>query len=87
MQERLQKILSGAGICSRRAAEKLIASGAVTVNGVTAQVGDRADPETDTICIDGRPVGGHEALHTIMLYKPAGVVTTMSDEKNRKTVA
>lgn len=87
MQERLQKILSGAGICARRAAEKLIASGAVTVNGVTAQVGDRADPETDTICVEGRPVGGHEALHTIMLYKPAGVVTTMSDEKNRRTVA
>ena len=47
MQERLQKILSGAGVCSRRAAEKLIASGAVTVNGEQAQVGDRADLDTD----------------------------------------
>ncbi|MCD8355430.1 MAG: rRNA pseudouridine synthase [Clostridia bacterium] len=87
MQERLQKILSGAGVCSRRAAEKLIESGAVTVNGAAARVGDRADIETDEICVNGKPVGGHEELHTIMLYKPAGVVTTMSDEKNRKTVA
>lgn len=87
MQERLQKILSGAGICSRRAAEKLIASGAVTINGVIAQIGDRADPAVDTISVNGRTVGEHESLHTIMLYKPAGVVTTMSDEKNRKTVA
>lgn len=87
MQERLQKILSGAGVCSRRAAEKLIASGAVTVNGEQAQVGDRADLDTDTICVNGRRIGGHESYHTIVLYKPAGVVTTMSDEKNRKTVA
>lgn len=87
MQERLQKILSGAGICSRRAAEKLIESGVVTVNGRAAQLGDRADAEKDVICVRGKRVGGHEALHTIMLYKPVGVVTTMSDEKNRKTVA
>lgn len=70
-----------------RAAEKLIASGAVTVNGEQAQVGDRADLDTDTICVNGRRIGGHESYHTIVLYKPAGVVTTMSDEKNRKTVA
>lgn len=87
MQERLQKILSGAGLCSRRAAEKWIESGIVTVNGRTAQVGDRADIETDTICVNGKPIGGHEELHTLMLYKPVGVVTTMSDEKKRKTVA
>lgn len=87
MQERLQKILSGAGICSRRAAEKLIESGAVTVNGRTAQLGDRADVEADVICVRGKRVGAHEKLHTIMLYKPVGVVTTMSDEKKRKTVA
>ena len=87
MRERLQKILSGAGVCSRRAAEKLMARGAVTVNGVTAKPGDCADAQTDDIRVDGRRIGGHEALHTLMLYKPAGVVTTMSDEKNRKTVA
>ncbi|MDO4174085.1 MAG: pseudouridine synthase [Eubacteriales bacterium] len=87
MQERLQKILSGAGLCSRRAAEKWIESGIVTVNGKTAQVGDRADIETDIICVNGKPIGGHEELHTLMLYKPVGVVTTMSDEKKRKNVA
>lgn len=87
MEERLQKLLSGAGVCSRRAAEKLIARGAVTINGVTAQLGARADSTRDEICVDGVPIGRHEALHTIMLYKPAGVVTTMSDEKNRRTVA
>ncbi|MGM9630767.1 pseudouridine synthase [Butyricicoccus sp.] len=87
MQERLQKILSGAGVCSRRAAEKLMESGAVTVNGVTAKPGDRADAQADDIRVNGKRIGGHEELHTIMLYKPAGVVTTMSDEKNRKTVA
>ena len=87
MQERLQKILSGAGVCSRRAAEQLIASGAVTVNGTKAQVGDRADIDTDVICVNGKRIAGHESYHTIVLYKPAGVVTTMSDEKNRKTVA
>lgn len=87
MQERLQKILSGAGVCSRRTAEKLIECGAVTVNGGTAQLGDRADADADVICVNGKRIGVHEELHTIMLYKPVGVVTTMSDEKNRKTVA
>ena len=87
MQERLQKILSGAGVCSRRTAEKWIESGAVTVNGVTAKLGDRADAAEDVICVNGKRIGAHEALHTIMLYKPVGVVTTMSDEKKRRTVA
>lgn len=87
MQERLQKILSGAGVCSRRAAEKLMESGAVTVNGVPAKPGDRADAETDDIRVNGKRIGTHEELHTVMLYKPVGVVTTMSDEKNRRTVA
>lgn len=87
MQERLQKILSGAGICSRRTAEKWMESGAVTVNGIPAKPGDRADVQQDIICVNGRRIGGREEKHTIMLYKPVGVVTTMSDEKNRKTVA
>lgn len=87
MQERLQKILSGAGVCSRRAAEKLMQAGAVTVNGVNAKPGDRADAQLDDIRVNGRRISGHEELHTIMLYKPVGVVTTMSDEKDRKTVA
>lgn len=87
MEQRLQKILSGAGICSRRAAERLLEEGHVTVNGRTAQLGEKADPERDEIAVDGTPVGGHERTMTIMLNKPAGVVTTMHDEKGRRSVA
>ncbi len=87
MEQRLQKIISGAGICSRRAAEALLEQGKVTVNGKTASLGDKADPEIDDIRVGGRKVGGHERKMTIMLHKPAGYVTTMRDEKGRKDVA
>jgi 23S rRNA pseudouridine2605 synthase len=87
MEERLQKILSGAGVCSRRAAERLLQEHRVAVNGQTAQLGDKADAARDRITVDGRPVGGHERKMTIMLNKPAGVVTTMHDEKGRRSVA
>lgn len=87
MEQRLQKILSGAGICSRRAAEQMLTGGRVTVNGRTAQLGDKADPERDQIAVDGKPVGGAVRAVTIMLNKPAGVVTTMHDEKGRRCVA
>lgn len=87
MEQRLQKIISGAGICSRRAAEKLLEQGRVTVNGQTAGLGDRADEDIDEILVDGKKIGGHERKLTIMLNKPAGVVTTMKDEEGRKTVA
>lgn len=87
MEERLQKLLSAAGVCSRRAAETYINEGRVTVNGVTAQLGDKADPEQDEICLDGKPVGGAEKHIYLMLNKPRGYVTTLSDEKGRKTVA
>lgn len=87
MEQRLQKIISGAGICSRRAAEKLLEQGRVTVNGQTAGLGDRADEDIDEILVDGKKIGGHERKLTIMLNKPAGVVTTMKDEKGRRTVA
>lgn len=88
MKERLQKILSGAGICSRRAAETYINSGRVKVNGITANLGDSADLEQDEILVDGRPLGknGPRPVY-IMLNKPRGYVTTLSDEKGRKTVA
>lgn len=87
MEQRLQKILSGAGICSRRAAEKLLEQGDVTVNGQVAGLGDRADPERDDIRVRGKQIGSHERTTIIMLHKPAGVVTTMHDEKGRKSVA
>jgi pseudouridine synthase len=85
--DRLQKILSQAGIASRRAAEKLIAEGRVTVNGVTVrEMGSKADPASDDIRVDGRRVKGPERLRYILLNKPAGYVTTRSDEKRRPTV-
>lgn len=88
MEERLQKLLSAAGICSRRRAEEYIQQGRVTVNGKKAALGDKADPDRDAIALDGRPVGQTGgARRVLMLYKPRGVVTTLSDEKGRPTVA
>jgi pseudouridine synthase len=86
MQVRLQKILSQAGVASRRAAEKLIADGRVTVNGVTVrQMGTKADPAADDIRVDGRRVKGPERFRYILLNKPAGYVTTRSDPQRRPT--
>lgn len=88
MKERLQKILSGAGVCSRRAAENYIIEGRVKVNGLTASLGDSADIEQDEILVDGRPLRKTGPRMTyIMLNKPRGYVTTLSDEAGRKTVA
>ena len=85
--DRLQKILSSAGICSRRRAEEFLRAGRVAVNGVTAALGDRADPERDTVTLDGKPVIVRQEKLYLMLHKPRGVVTTLSDEKGRPTVA
>ena len=87
MEDRLQKILSAAGICSRRKAEEYITAGRVTVNGETASLGDRADPEKDVVALDGKEVLRPGSRTVLMLYKPRGVVTTLSDEKGRKNVA
>lgn len=88
MKERLQKVLSAAGVCSRRAAENYITAGRVKVNGITANLGESADPDTDEILVDGRPLGKKAPRMTyIMLNKPRGYVTTLSDEAGRKTVA
>lgn len=88
MKERLQKILSTAGVCSRRASESLIIAGRVKVNGITANLGDRADPQQDEILLDGRPLQNRRPHPVyIMLNKPRGYVTTLSDEADRRTVA
>lgn len=87
MEERLQKILSAAGVCSRRKAEELLAAGRVTVNGVTASLGDKADTERDRVQVDGEDVLAAGTRTYIMLHKPRGYVTTLSDEKGRPTVA
>lgn len=88
MEERLQKILSAAGACSRRAAEEYIKAGRVTVNGETAHLGQKADPDVDRITLDGKPIGtASEELLYFMLHKPVGYVTTLSDEQGRPSVA
>ena len=86
MKERLQKILSARGVASRRAAEEMIAAGRVRVNGTTAAVGMSADASADLIEIDGRPLAGEAGKVYIMLNKPRGWITTMQDDKGRRSV-
>jgi 23S rRNA pseudouridine2605 synthase len=86
MTERLQKILSSRGVASRRAGEEMIKAGRITVNGRVALLGESADPETDEILLDGRPLPSGQKNVYILLHKPRGYVTTLSDEKGRQTV-
>lgn len=87
MKERLQKIISASGLMSRRAAEELIAAGKVSVNGVTAALGDKAEAGVDKILVDGKALPSAGEKLYIMLNKPRGYVTTLSDEKGRKNVS
>lgn len=87
MRERLQKILSEYGVSSRRGAEKLIEAGRVRVNGEPASLGMSADPDTDAVEIDGAPLPARPGYIYLMLNKPRGYVTTLSDEKGRRSVA
>jgi 23S rRNA pseudouridine2605 synthase len=82
-EQRLQKILAAAGIGSRRACEELIAAGRVTVDGRRASLGDRADPATAVILVDGERVVTDSRMLYLALHKPRGVVSTMSDERGR----
>ena len=86
MKERIQKIIAARGIASRRQAEKLILDGRVTCNGSVVQLGDIADSDCDCILLDGKPIPSRRPFLYIMLNKPRGYVTTLSDEKQRKTV-
>lgn len=87
MEERIQKIMASRGVASRRASEELILQGRVTCNGQVCGLGDRADPEKDTILVDGRPLPSTPDAIYILLHKPRGYVTTLSDEKGRKNVS
>lgn len=87
MKERLQKILSARGVASRRRAEEMILAGRVSCNGCICALGDSADPEVDTILIDGKPLPPVEEKVYILLHKPRGYVTTLSDEKGRRNAA
>jgi 23S rRNA pseudouridine2605 synthase len=85
--ERLQKIIAAAGIASRRNAEKLIASGAVSVNGqIVTELGTKADPGRDHIRVNGKLLHGAERHVYLLLNKPKGYVTTVSDPEGRPTV-
>lgn len=84
---RIQKLLSERGVASRRKAEELIRQGLVLVNGVPCQLGDSADPEKDQITVEGKPLPAFSRRLYIMLHKPRGYVTTLSDEKGRQNVA
>ncbi|MEG8105330.1 MULTISPECIES: pseudouridine synthase [Actinomyces] len=86
--QRLQKVLAHAGVASRRACEQLIANGRVSIDGITVtEVGVRVNPLTQEIRVDGSRILTNPELITLMLHKPAGVVTTMEDPEGRPTVA
>ena len=89
MEERLQKLISASGLTSRRGAEDWITAGRVTVNGQVAALGDKADLAHDQVLVDGRPLPQKQTDRRtyLMLNKPRGYVSTLSDEKGRRTVA
>ena len=87
MAERLQKLIAQAGICSRRAGEELLRQGRVRVNGCVASLGDSADPSIDRIEVDGAALPSAPPPVYLMLHKPRGYVTTLSDELGRATAA
>jgi 23S rRNA pseudouridine2605 synthase len=88
MEERVQKILSQWGIASRRQAEKMILAGRVRLNGVVVHLGDKVNPETDLLEVDGKPIEPCNRPQSIylLLNKPVGVVSTCRDSRNRPTV-
>ena len=87
MKDRLQKILSARGIASRRKAEEMIQNGLVSVNGTVARLGDSADPDVDEILVEGKLLPSQSDYVYILLHKPRGYVTTLSDEKGRPNAA
>ncbi|MBQ3548428.1 MAG: rRNA pseudouridine synthase [Oscillospiraceae bacterium] len=87
MTERLQKLIAQSGLCSRRKAEELLLAGRVTVDGAVAALGDKADPAVQTVAVDGKVLNFDEEKVYLMLHKPRGYVTTLCDEKGRRTAA
>ncbi len=84
---RLQKFLAESGVASRRKSEELIDQGKVKVNGRVAMIGDKVDPKKDTITVNGKKIIKTKTFTYIVLHKPRGFITTMSDEMDRKCVA
>ena len=87
MTERLQKLMARSGLCSRRTAEDWLRAGRVRVNGAVASLGDKADPDHDRIEVDGQLLPSEQEYVYLMLHKPRGYVTTLSDEFGRRTAA
>lgn len=85
-KERLQKLIARSGLCSRREADRMVSEGRVTVNGNTAVLGDKADPQTDHIKVDGKRLKSAEPNRYVLLYKPRAVMTTCDDPEERTTV-
>jgi len=86
MKQRIQKIISSAGLASRRQAEKWIEEGRIRVNGRAAALGDSADPDCDRIELNGKPIQAESEKYCILLHKPAGYVTTARDPQSRPVV-
>jgi 23S rRNA pseudouridine2605 synthase len=86
MKERLQKLVAASGLASRREAERWITAGRVTVNGEPASLGDSADPACDRVEVDGCPLLVEEQKYYVLLNKPVGYVTTLSDPEGRPVV-
>lgn len=84
---RLQKFLAESGVASRRKSEELIEQGKVKVNGNVAHIGDKINPKRDTVTVSGKKILKQKSFTYIMLHKPRGFITTMSDEMDRKCVA
>ena len=87
MNERIQKILASRGVGSRRACEEMISAGRVTCNGAVCTLGQTADPDKDVLLVDGNPLPSLPEAVYVLLHKPKGYVTTMSDERGRKNVS
>ena len=85
-RQRLQKLMAAAGLCSRRKAEEWLKEGRVTVNARVASLGDQADPDHETICVDGRPLRVQSQQRVLLLNKPVGVISSCRDPQRRRTV-
>ena len=85
-RQRLQKLIAAAGLCSRRKAEQWLEQGRVTVNAQVASLGDQADPDRDSIFVDGTPLRIQAVKRVLLLNKPVGVISSCHDPQGRPTV-
>ena len=85
-RQRLQKLIAAAGLCSRRRAEEWLQAGRVTVDGQVACVGDQADPQQQTILVDGQPLPSRGVARVLLINKPVGVICSCDDPQGRRTV-